>query len=270
MQQPQPLKMNGSSSSSSSLRRPKNEWRSALLPTYHNCHACVYATVCPCVWTYHTASMVLRDHAAVTAMDDSGCSSCYASALSVMICMPSVFCVDRAVTKVLNGYADEHHHQPPPRDEEEGSFAEGVYNFVAGACFGTTTTRTNETWLNDGAGYDLLRRDDTAASEDYWAADWCGYYTYHAFCCNFLRGRTCNQSGTSTPMCFALMCGAIYPILLCPTTLLLRRIVVSGRNIHETCIESTLNSLLCTPCTMVQTFAEIDASDASKAVNTMT
>lgn len=246
-----------------SRSKQKSEWGSGLLPSYHNCHNCAYATVCPCVWTYHTAAAVLKDHKASAAIDDSGCSACVACALSAMICAPSVFCIDRSVTKVLNGYAD--HHEAPQTDEP--SFAEGIYNFVTGAGFGTNDD--NSTWLNDGDGYDLLRRDETAASEDYWAADWCRYYIYNAFCCNFLRGRSCNQATVYTPMCFVLMCGAVYPVCLCPSTFLLRRVVVASRNIHESCLESSIFSAFCTPCTMVQTFDEIQNTRATSSPNSM-
>jgi hypothetical protein len=243
-------------------RKQKNEWASGLLPTCHNCHNCAYATVCPCIWTYHTAAAVLKDHAAASAMDDSGCNTCYAGALSVMICAPSIFCIDRSVTKGLNDYADNHEAR-----EEEPSFAEGMYNFVTGAGFGTSGQ--NATWLNDGDGYDLLHRDETTASEDYWAADWCRYYIYNAFCCNLMRCRMCNQSSVYTPMCFVLMCGAVYPVCLCPSTLLLRRIVVSSRNIHESCLESSIFSAFCTPCAMVQTLDEMQ-NNTTSAPNTMT
>jgi hypothetical protein len=232
--------------------KQKNEWGSGLLPTYHNCHNCAYATGCPCIWTYNTANLVLKDHAASSAMDDSGCSTCYAWALSAMICAPGLFCMDRSVTKVLNNYAD--HHESTAN--EESSFAAGLYNFVTGAGFGTS----NATWLNDGDGYDLLHSNETTASEDYWAADWCCYYIYNAFCCNFMRCRTCNKSSVYTPMCFVLMCGAVYPAFICPSTLLLRRIVVSSHNIHESCLESSIFSAFCAPCTMVQTFDELQHS----------
>ena len=247
-------------SNSTQNSKQKSEWASGLLPSYHNCHNCAYATFCPCVWTYNTAAAVLKDHKASAAIDDSGCSKCVAFSLSAMICAPSFFCIDRSVTTALNGYAD--HHAPT----YEPSFAEGIYNFVTGAGFGTNAD--NSTWLNDGDGYDLLRRDETTASEDYWAADWCRYYIYNAFCCNFLRGRTCNQSSIYTPMCFVLLCGAVYPVCLCPSTFLLRRVVVASRNIHESCLESSIFSAFCTPCTMVQTFDEIQNTSATSAVAT--
>ena len=160
--------------------------------------------------------------------------------------------MDRSATKVLNNYAD--HHESAAN--EESSFAAGLYNFVTGAGFGTS----NATWLNDGDGYDLLHSNETTASEDYWAADWCCYYIYNAFCCNFMRCRTCNKSSVYTPMCFVLMCGAVYPAFICPSTLLLRRIVVSSHNIHESCLESSIFSAFCAPCTMVQTFDELQHS----------
>jgi hypothetical protein len=203
----------------------------------------------------------LKDHAAAAAMDDSGCGACYASVLSAMICAPSIFCADRSVTKLLNSFADHHR-----AEEGVSSFAEGVYNFVTGAGFGTMSA--GATWLNDGDGYDLLRRGEATGTEDYWAADWCWYYVYNAFCCNLLRCRLCNQSAVYTPMCLALMCGAIYPICLCPSTLLLRRIVVAGHSVHESCLESSMLSLFCTPCVMVQTFDEAHSTH-TKTANSM-
>ena len=109
---------------------------------------------------------------------------------------------------------------------------------------------------------------DPRCNQDWWAAGWCGYYCYRSFCCNFLRCRTCN-SAPYAPMCFALLCGALYPLCLCPTALVLRRSAISTRNIAETCFDSAARSLFCTPCSLVQTYEEINSTKPVPFTNSM-
>lgn len=204
---------------------PKKDWNTALLPSIITFPHHLHAALCPCVWTYYTAKTLLKDHAAVNAMDDSGCGLCYSGALSVMICSPGMFCVERSVSRLVGTINPE----------------EGPFDYLIHGMGSPWTT-----------GYDLSK-----STEDYWAADWCGYYMYHAFCCNFMRCRACDGTSVKTPMCFALLCGATYPFFVCPATLMLRRVVVSSHRIHESCFESICCSLFCAPCTMVQTFNEL-------------
>lgn len=218
---------------------------------------------------------------------------CYAGLLSAMICAPALFCVDRSATHTLNGMMDRHDMVPPHQgdlmhpqhgssyyyhknrgDAADVSDDEGDNNDAMTAAnegggeggrllneawisllqatgFGTKERKKGQTWADDGKGFDI---DNW--SEDYWAAGWCSYYAYSSFCCNFMRCRTCNNAPYA-PMCFVLMCGAVYPLCLCPSALLLRRSVVGTRNISETCFDSIVRSLFCTPCSLVQTYDEI-------------
>jgi hypothetical protein len=272
-------------------RRTKNEWLTPLLPTLSSCSACVTASVCPCIWVYCSANTLLNESQShMTIERDDGCPECYAGLLSALICAPALFCIDRSATHTLNGMMDRSHLVPPhagdhhhhgensrydhdnnnddnqstnSQDDTDTTTTTGALlndawmRLLQATGFGTHSRERGHNWTDDGKGFDI---EDW--SEDYWAAGWCSYYSYHSFCCNFLRCRTCNNAPYA-PMCFVLLCGGLYPLCLCPSALLLRRSVISSRNISETCFDSMARSLFCTPCSLVQTYSEIRLSSPS-------
>ena len=235
-------------------RVTKTEWLYPLIPNYLECPQLFYATVCPCVMAYKTANVLLKEN------NDSG--TCYSNLLSLMICSPALFCMERTTTHTLNGLMQQHENdammmQSGHNDDEDdlphakNYYSDLIYDALEISGF-NLEKRKKRGWTNDGRGFDI--KEDI--SEDWWAGQWCCYYTYHSFCCNFLCCRTCN-SAPYVPMCFALLCGGIYPVFLCPTTFVLRRSVINAHNISESCFDSAIRSLLCTPCSLMQTSKEI-------------
>ena len=277
-------------------RTSKHEWFNPLLPTLANCQDHLSATFCPCVWVYFSANAMLTEN---NSSPDT-LSVCYAGLLSALICAPSLFCIDRSATHTLNGMLDRHnmvpahegdlhHHRSTMKhgaasknndaaSESESEDDDDTHNqsdskkiadlwmhFLSMTGFGQKNAEQQRasSWTSDGRGFDI---DDW--SEDYWAAGWCSYYTYRSFCCNFLRCRTCNNAPYA-PMCFVFLCGALYPLCICPSALVLRRGVVGTRTISETFFDSTIRALLCAPCSLVQTYREIQTIPATTTTATV-
>ena len=244
-------------------RVTKNEWIYSLVPSYLECPQFCYATACPCVMAYESATVLLRD-----TRTDSG--TCYSNLLSIMICAPALFCMDRTATHGLNGLMQQHENNASLMMNSEDDeitpyhYSDLIYDALEMSGF-DLKKRQKRGWTNDGKGFDI--KEDI--SEDWWAAQWCSYYTYHSFCCHFLRCRTCN-SAPYVPMCFAILCGGIYPICMCPATFVLRRSVINAHNISESCFDSALRSLVCTPCSLLQTYKEIHKTPFFTSLSTET
>lgn len=240
----------------------RNEWYNPLFTNLTDSGECIGAAVCPCLWIYGSADILLSENGSSISRFSRSESTCYASLLSLMVCAPALFCVDRTATHALNQTMDR--HEMHSEDDEEEGFSEAMYALLAATGFGTRRAerRNPASWTHDGKGFDLHQNE----SEDWWAANWCCYYTRHTFCCDFLRCRFANSARQTTPMCFALLCGGIYPLCLCPSTFVLRRVVVDSRNLSESCCDSMLRALLCTPCSLVQISREIKHVAPRKAL----
>ncbi len=95
-------------------RQGKSEWHTPLLPDISTCSQCATATVCPCMWVHLSAEKLLKENG------KSGAgSSWYGGLLSGMICLPTLFCLDRTATHALNGAMDSYDEVPAHDDDEE-------------------------------------------------------------------------------------------------------------------------------------------------------
>jgi hypothetical protein len=139
-------------------------------------------------------------------------------------------------------------------------------------CFtGITASRAASDYWNkringeeddESDGYDDHWSPHDSSSNDCLPLSWCNFYTMGAFesCCSTLCMGP-RVSSSNFPPLFLCAAGCIYPLCICPTACMLRRLTISQLGIDSESIPSTCaKSLFCIPCSLVQVHEELQNS----------
>jgi hypothetical protein len=106
-----------------------------------------------------------------------------------------------------------------------------------------------------------------ASSNDCLPLSWCKFYTLGAFesCCSTLCMGP-RVSSNNFPPLFLCAAGCIYPLCICPSAFILRRLAISELDIESESMPSTCaKSLFCTPCSLVQVHEELQSHEPSRS-----
>lgn len=104
-----------------------------------------------------------------------------------------------------------------------------------------------------------------SSSSDCLPLSWCKFYTLGAFesCCSTLCMGP-RVSSKNFPLLFLCMAGCIYPLCICPSACVLRRLAISQLEIESESLPNTCaKSLFLTPCSLVQVHEELQSSTSS-------
>jgi hypothetical protein len=225
-------------------------WRTGLFEPSESL-TYVYAAICPCV-------LVHSLYVATTHHSHASADTCYTGALSLLVCAPGCLCLDqcttRALDKIGNAYEDD---TTQAHDKHSGPL-----DYILR--LGHFGDRYAPRWAHDGEGWDLSPQ----ASEDWWPASWCGHYLCalgQAACV----GRAVGGNAPRMPLCFSCMLGLCYPLMLCPITFLLRRVLVDQARIDESLPVSCAAAAVCTPCALVQMTRETETNDGHELMGSL-
>ena len=233
------------------------DWSSALCSLYE-CTGTSASCFCPCLVMHEIADVLADNHRSYHQS-----TLCGAMVVSCILDAPILLCTQqfgaRAAERAFRGASQEDGN--PNHHNENDSFLPRFLN--------PEPPKTTTTWANDGVGWDLA----SDASEDWWPAHWCAYHTmvvasylqHHMcdLCCCCSSSSSSSSSSLRLPLCFSLMGALLYPMLLCPITYHLRRMVIERSEIRtENNLKTMAVSLCCMPCALWQTRQEVVASSS--------
>jgi len=266
------------------------DWHTALLEPGLGCDY-LKSALCPCA-VFMDITDLMGDHLRNSG-DSWSTRCCMGDIASCCIAAPLLFCFDQFGTRAsdrLRGYDDvpvnmslTQHLAPPPIHNPNGTGGHAKDYELAGQSWAnftqrlpsflnTTTTaqqqpqeQEEEDWTQDAIGYKL---DGRRTPEDWWPASYCCFYLREALYATCVtRECMCADDMPRLPLCFSLMSMLLYPFVVCPTALFMRRQVMDRMHIQSA--ESWGKSLAivccCLPCGLTQTLKELELPHAGHA-----
>ena len=222
-----------------------NDWAHGL---FQCADACVYLGVLAC------APAVLYDIYSKSVESDTHFVPPNDPVLSAASCLASVcLCTACATTTTQVGFRglDEavDLYQRAGGAAEEGGVFDAVMRWL----------NTSPEWMHDGQGYELQPDE----SEDWWLQRGYAHYTREllgAIC----ECRACCCGAPRLPLGYVCTLGLLYPCMVCPTTFLLRFLIINKFKLRESWPTACAIAACCAPCALVQMNRQVSSAAAGR------